>query len=128
MTGNKDLQVTKDLEEIREKAKTPDYKCWLYKKIDGEVQSQIVLMSEAEELYKDGWELSPAKFHEEHAHNPAFQAMASDIASKMNQLANIDEITDKASLIELGSLYGLKLKKTSSVKNLRHKIKQEAGV
>ena len=81
--------MSKSLIEMKERAsKDINYKTWLYNKIDGKMESIVVTMDGAEELYNKGWKLSPAEFHEELGTDPKFQVMASDLASKMNQLIN----------------------------------------
>ena len=119
--------MSKDILKIEDKA-NPTYKTWLYNKIDGAVQSTVVGMDEAEELYKQGWRLSPAEFHDTLGQDPAFTTVVSNFAGKMNQLINIDLINDKKALIELGDVYGLKLKRTMTIKSLKFKIKQASEV
>lgn len=129
---SKDLQLTisNKLPEIKEKAaKDKNYKTWLYWQEGNEVKSAIFTLEQAEEAYdRLNAKLSPAEFHEELGTNPHFQIMAHDVASKMNLLLNLDDIEDKSTLIELGEFYGLKLKKTQSLKNLRYKIKEVSEI
>jgi hypothetical protein len=113
--------VSKDILKVEDRA-NPNYRTWMYKKVDGEVESVIVGMDEAEALYAKDWRLSPAEFHDELGQDSAFQSAANDFAGKMNQLINLDLIDDKSALIELGELYGLKLKNHMSKKNMKFRI------
>jgi len=93
-----------------------DYRCWVYSKQDGEVLSKIVTAEQAQELYKDGWVMTPAEFtdNKELKDNMEFEAMADDMAQRLNFLLNIKECDDSMALHEFAKEF-LQLK-------LHHKL------
>ena len=109
--------------EVQELPKDKGYKTWVYWNEDGTIHSKIVNAVEAKELHDTkGARLSPAEFHPELSEDPHFKVMASDVSNKMNIMANLDVITDKEPLIELGEFLGVKLTKRNSLKQMKFKL------
>ena len=83
----------------------PEYRTFVYNKIDGKVVSQIVDAPKAVELFEQGWLLSPAPFHdnEEYTQDPIFVSAVDQHSTLMNQLLNIENISNKAILLELSN-------------------------
>lgn len=83
----------------------PDYRTFVYNKINGRVVDQIVDANKALELFEFGWRLSPAEFHDnaEYVQDPIFVSAVDQHAQLMNQLLNIEKINNKALLLELAN-------------------------
>ncbi len=107
----------------------PEYLTWVYNKIEGEMQSKIVNAETAEELFEDGWRLSPAEFAEDDSlkESPEFQAVADDMAAQLNILLNIDKIEDKEKLVEFAQDFlKLKIHPNTKINTLRKRINKKA--
>lgn len=107
----------------------PEYRTWIYNRIDGEMQSKVVDINTAQELFDEGWRMSPAEFTEdEHLkHNEQFHAASDDMAQRLNFLLNLEKCEDKVALREFAEeFFQMKLRKNMSLKNLKFKVKEKA--
>ncbi len=107
----------------------PEYRAWMYCRIDGEMVSKVVTGPEAKELYEDGWRMTPADFAEDDSNreSPEFQAIADDMAVVMNTLLNINKIEDRAVLVEFAEDFlKLKVHPNTKINTLRKRINKRA--
>lgn len=106
-----------------------EYKTWVYNKIDSQIESKIVNAEEAQELWKDGWRLSPAEFTEDEdlKYDVNFHTLCNDMANIQNVLLNIDLCEDMVVLKDVAENF-LKMKVHHKIgaKKLKEKIKQKA--
>ena len=106
----------------------PDYRVWIYNKLDGEMLSKIVTGPQAMEAFAGGWRMSPAEFTDDEAlkTDPVFEAAADDMAQVMNFMLNIDKCTDKLALRDFAENFlNITLAKNASVKTMKTKINKE---
>lgn len=106
-----------------------DYRTWMYNRVEGEMLSKIVTGSEAEELFEDGWRMSPAEFteNEELKDVKEFIDLADDMAQVMNFLLNIDKCNDLMALSEFATnFFNMKVRKNATVASLRKAINKKA--
>lgn len=115
--------------------KSKTYLCYVYKRVDGEMQSKKVGIDDAVALIEvDGWRLSPAEFHKDESltKDPAFHALCDDISKDRNMIANIESIEDPAAIEELlERLFGRKVRSDMKIQKMRKlviKLAKEKGV
>lgn len=115
--------------------KSQTYRCFVYKRVDGDMQSKKVGIDDAVAMIEvDGWRLSPAEFSEDEnlAKAPEFHALCDDIAKDRNMIANIESIEDPAAIEELlERLFGRKVRSDMEIQKMRKlviKLAKEKGV
>ena len=93
--------------ETAEQKNDPEYRTWMYNKINGEIISQVVDSETAEQLFDFGWRMSPAEFtdNEDLKYDTNFHSMASDIANIMNLLLNLEVCDDRMVLMDIANTY-----------------------
>lgn len=109
--------------------KHKNYRTWVYNRINNEMISKVVSATEAQELYSQGWRLTPAEFtaDENLKGVPAFEAMADDMAQRLNFLLNIDECDDIENLREFATMFlMIKIAPKAKIETIRNKIKAKA--
>jgi hypothetical protein len=107
----------------------PDYRTWVYNRIDGKMEAKVVTAPEAEKLYDEGWRMTPAAFTEDEdlKGRPEFEAVADDMAQVMNTLLNIDASKDKEALTEFAEGFlQMKVDKRWGLAKLKENIKTTA--
>lgn len=107
----------------------PEYRTWVYNKVDGKIVSKIVDAKVAESLWDEGWRLSPAEFtdNEDLKHDVNFHAMANDMANIQNLLLNIDVCEDMLVLKDVAENFlKMKVHHKVGVDKLREQIKKKA--
>ena len=123
------------------KKEDKNYKTWLYKRIEGEVDGIVLSLSDDIEGHiKNGWVFNPGELNEnpefmvdaskeqdgsDMVTHPAFIEMAGEVAKQQTELLNLDHIDDKDQLIEIYfKSTGKKLSKTCKVETMRRKIQE----
>jgi hypothetical protein len=107
----------------------PQYRTWMYCRIDGEMKNQIFNGSEAQAMYNLGWRLSPVSFVEpvEMASEPMFVEQADDLAYVMNLVLNIDVLESRDQMLHLANdFFKLDVKKTCDIDWMRKRVKKAA--
>ena len=79
-----------------------DYRTYMYKRINGEMQAKICTSEQAVAKFNHGWRASPAEFSDDKKlrEHPDFIAMADDMAQIQNTLLNLEQMTDRQALTE----------------------------
>jgi len=119
-------------------SETETYRTFLYKKVDGQIQSKIFVGEEdAQKGLDDGWKMSPAAFVDEHAkdselsdyHVEKVKDAADMFARDADILANADKIDDIGMLKKSYEQFTGKpmSKRISTLKGARNAIKNLLG-
>lgn len=95
-----------NIEQARETG-SESYRCWVYNRVDSEIVGKVVNLEQADELLKEGWQLSPACFSEDKQldGNIEFESAVDDRVADRNRLLHLDKILTKNELEGLVQRY-----------------------
>ncbi len=104
-----------------------NYRTWMYYKKDAEseMQGEIFTLAEAEAKFEEGWRQTPAAFA--NLTGVANSRQMDTVNEVLNQLLNIDEMTDLGLLTAFATDYmGMKVHHKSTLKTLKKRVIEKA--
>ena len=111
------------------KERPQEMRAYMYKRVDGEIQKQVVTIDDGQSMHTMGWRMCPIEFHEDEKirESPDYQHAAGAYCRDWNMQLNLHLLTAKHQVVGLAErCLNLKMSPKMGKDAMKRKFEQVA--